>query len=61
MIIFELFFYVFCYSVIGFLTNMITSKKESPFWHFILDIIFWPVVWLIIIFITSFKFIKKVF
>ena len=61
MLIFELFFYIFCYSVIGFLTYMINSEKDSPFWCFVLDIIFWPVIWLIIIFSECFKFIKKYF
>lgn len=57
---FELTFIIICYFLIGFFSLIVTNDKPVKWYLAIIDIFFWPIVWVVVLGIYFYwEYIKK--
>ena len=56
---FEIIISIFCYLILGFF-NLITTNNKPVKWYLaIIDILFWPIVWIVVLCIYFYREIMK--
>ena len=52
---FEIIISIFCYLILGFFSLITTNDKPVKWYLVIIDILFWPIVWIVVLCICFYR------
>lgn len=56
---FEIIISIFCYLILGFFSLLTTNDKPVKWYLAIIDILFWPIVWFVVLCVCFYREIIK--